>query len=98
MNILYKLRLSSNRALLFNVISSVKYICVKLKKEKLILSVYCERELTEDEKDIYYAVAGEIIGDFVELDDSLTEVEFIVSNKKYEKSDCKGELVYARYE
>ncbi|MGV6944276.1 hypothetical protein [Sphingobacterium kyonggiense] len=100
MNDLNRIRLSLHRALLFNVLSSVRFIFIKVISDKLILTVFSDTDLSLAEKDIYYSVIGEITGDFKELDDSISEVKFIVSQVQYEELSNKniGDLVYARYE
>lgn len=93
-----KLRLSSSRALLFNVLPSIRFIFVKLKGHQLILSVYSDRALIKEEEDIYFSVCGEISGDFENIDESVSEVKFYVTNYCFEDIDEEGELIYARYE
>ncbi len=93
-----KIILSSNRALLFNIIPSVRLIFVRFEKNELTLSVYTDRELDEEEKDIYYAVGGEISGDFIKLKNSLADVHFYVSTNNFEELPQNGQLVYARHE
>jgi hypothetical protein len=89
------LRLFTNRTLLFNVLSCTSFIFVELKagQGQLVLRVYNDRELTEDEKDVYYAVYGEIKGDFI---DSMSgKVDFQTTQAPYEQIDQSGDLVYA---
>ncbi|SEL98315.1 hypothetical protein [Parapedobacter koreensis] len=93
-----QLLLSANRALLFNIIKAVRFIFVKVEDSILLLNVFTERSLTDDEKDIYYAMAGEISGDFEEIDDSCTNVTFIVTDDEFETIEQDGQLVYARHE
>lgn len=93
-----RLLLSALRAMLFNVIGTVRFIFVKVDDSVILLNVFTDRSLTDDEKDIYYAVAGEISGDFQEVDDSRTRVVFIVTSEKFEAIEHDGLLVYARHE
>ncbi|MDO6528195.1 hypothetical protein Q4519_21245 [Motilimonas sp. 1_MG-2023] len=58
--------------------------------------IYVQRELSEDELDMLYSAAGEICGDFVDLDDC--DVEVIVSNSSFEQLQSLNHLVYARAE
>ena len=90
------LKLSSHTALLFNVIACVKFIFLKVEHDILIMHVHVDRELTDEEKDVYYSVGGEICGDFPEL--SVSDVSFIVSDFPYESLDKLDMLIYARYE
>lgn len=93
-----QLLLSTHRALLFNIISSVRFIFIHEKENRIVLDIYSDRELTDDEKDMYYAVSGEISGDFPTINDSLNEVFFIVENRKIERIMNDGHLVNARFE
>jgi hypothetical protein len=91
------LLLSAQRALLFNVIDCVRFICAEISDNKLMLYIYSDRELTEDEMDLYYGVSAEMSGDFV-LDDSKSKTIFIVEHGQFESITITGKLVYARYE
>jgi len=91
-----ELLLSAQRALLFNITLNVRLIFIEARAEHLIMLVYSDIDLTDEEKDVYYSSAGEITGDFVELDTS--EVFFIVTTEAYEKVDKLEHLVFARYE
>jgi hypothetical protein len=93
-----RLLLSVQRALLFNIINSVRFIFIENKGEELLMSVYTDTELMNEEKDIYYAVLGEILGDFTNINDAASEVIFIVNRSAFEKINNSGILVYARYE
>jgi len=52
------------------------------------------------EKDIYYSLIGEVTGDFVEWDDSISDLNLVVSQVNFEKLATSniGDLIYARYE
>ncbi|GAB4034672.1 hypothetical protein GCM10028809_40910 [Spirosoma gilvum] len=91
-----QLRLFASRALLFNVLSCTRFIFVEFKSGHLLLRIYNDRELTDDEKDIYYAVYGELEGDFT--GSICGEVDLQVTRAPFEQIDQTGELVYARYE
>lgn len=93
-----QLLLSAFRGLLFNIIAPVRFIFMQIIDNRLIITIYSDRELNELERDIYHAVSGEISGDFIFLDDSLSEVNFIVTNKTFETIKESGDLVFARYE
>lgn len=97
---LNRVRLSLHRALLFNILCSVQFIFVKVIGNKLILTVYSDVEFSLAEKDVYYSVIGEVTGDFVELDDSISELNLVVSKVNFEKlaTSNSGDLIYARYE
>lgn len=93
-----ELRLSAQRALLFNIISCVRFIFIDNRSGKIILSVYTDRDLSDTEKELYYEVLGEILGDFTDLDfeGSMTLIE--VTDKKAREVGSSGVLIYARYE
>jgi len=93
-----ELRLSAQRALLFNIITCVRFIFIEKRELKIILSVYTDRNLSGSEKDLYYEVLGEILGDFTDLDfeGSMTLIE--VTEKEVLQLNNPGVLIYARYE
>jgi hypothetical protein len=93
-----KLLLSVQRALLFNILNSVRFIFIENQGDKILLTIYSDNELTTEEKDIYFAVLGEILGDFSNINDSASEVIFMINDIKFEKIKNQGILVYARYE
>ncbi len=69
------LLLSTQRALLFCIASAMRFIFVEVfDSNKLKILAYVQSELSEDELDLLYSVAGEICGDFAELNDSDVEV------------------------
>lgn len=92
------LRLSAQRALLFCITPSVRFIFVGLVNEKIVLRVYFENTPTDDEKDLMYGAIGEICGDFVEINDSSCICEFKVSNAKFEDIEQLQHCVFARFE
>jgi hypothetical protein len=91
-----ELKLSCHSALLFNVIAYVKFIFINIEKDILVMFVYVDRELTSEERDVYYSLGGEICGDFPEL--SVSDVSFIVMDEPYENVEKLDLLIYARYE
>ncbi|WP_147320152.1 hypothetical protein [Chitinophaga silvisoli] len=93
-----ELRLSAQSALLFNILSCVRFIFIENREGKIILSVYTDRDLSDSEKELYYESLGEILGDFTDLDfeGSMTLIE--VTNKEAREIEGRGVLVYARYE
>ncbi len=90
------LLLSTYRALLFNILQCTRFIYIDVKEQILNMSIYVDRELSDEEKDVYYSVAGEICGDFIKLENSV--VNFHLNNLKFENNLDNGILVYARYE
>lgn len=85
--------------MLFNIIPSARFITANISAlSALQIFVYSDRLLSSNEKDIYYSMSGEICGDFPELDDSKSEVIFIVTTEKFESIKVQGELIYARNE
>jgi len=93
-----EIRMSFQRALLFNIISSVRFIFTEMNASgSLDMIVYTDRELTESEKDIYYAVSGEVIGDFVDMG-CHGYVKFVTDLRDYTEVPKLELLVYARYE
>lgn len=91
-----RILLSAQRALLFNIIDCVRFIFIQKEQNKLLMHVYSDRLLSEQEKDIYYSVGGEICGDFTELIDS--NVKFYSGNTEYDNIQKLEFLIYARYE
>ncbi len=53
--------------------------------------VYSDREPTDDEKDVYYSVCAELTGDFIELDDSISEVRFLIEG--FSEENLRDKLV-----
>ncbi|WP_444887287.1 hypothetical protein [Microbulbifer sp. JMSA008] len=91
------LLLSAQRALLFNISSAMRFISIEVSLDnKLKVLAYVQRELNEDELDMIYSAAGEICGDFVELEDS--DVEVRISSSNYENVKSLKFLVFARAE
>lgn len=88
------LQLSAQRALLFCITPSVRFISVAVTHERILnMLVYVKNQLSEDESDLLYAAAGEMCGDFIELDDS--EVEVVVNNSSYDQLSHLKHLVFA---
>lgn len=93
--------LSAQRALLFNVLSSTRFIFIKLYKNCIDLTIISDKELDEIEKDIYHAVSAEIVGDFTTVDDSHSNIYFKFNTQPFEYltlSSDYGDLIFARYE
>lgn len=91
--------ISTQRALLFNVLKSTRFIFVNYNKiDRIDLIIISDRKLTQKEKDTYYAVSSEIDGDFEGINGS--DVNFIESNLEFSILNCEkyGTLVFARYE
>lgn len=77
----YALLLSFQKALLFNVTFHTRLILADVHdNKKLIMWAYLDRAPTDDEKDVYYSVSAEVAGDFVDLDDAISEVHFLTEN------------------
>jgi hypothetical protein len=90
------IKLSFLRALLFQVVSVTRFIyIVPSTATKLELRVYSDRTLTVEEQDAYNAVAGEMAGDFVQVE---VIPYFLVETRPFQSSHYEGILVYARYE
>lgn len=82
------LLLSAQRALLFNIIPSIRYVFIEARNDnEICMYIYTNRPLTEEEKDIYYSVLAEISGDFPEVDDSICKIDFFNSKEQYDKID-----------
>jgi hypothetical protein len=93
-----ELILSFQRALLFNILPSVRYIFAEIREiNSLDMLVYTDRELSEWEKDVYYAVSAEVEGDFVEVGAQGT-VKFVTDVRDYAEVSKLQLLIYARYE
>ncbi|RPD48365.1 hypothetical protein DNI29_06990 [Hymenobacter sediminis] len=88
---------SVQRALLFNIRPSFVAISVDLSDYNVFLMrVQLDIEPDEDDKDLCFAAAAEVCGDFVEIRNS--EVTFITSNLICAVKDHFPALVYARAE
>lgn len=92
------LMLSAQRALLFAVSSSLRFLSMEVNGAMLRMRLYLDTEPAEDEKDMYFAVSGEISGDFPELDDALSSTEFVVSSQSFDDLEHLKLLVFARAE
>lgn len=89
-----QLILSAQRAMLFNVSQKFRMISLEVDENKTLkLLVIISSELTEEEKDLAYSMAGEIVGDFVEIEKS--DVDFIVSNDPINSLERLHILMYA---
>jgi hypothetical protein len=91
-----ELLLSAQRALLFAIIPSVQFISVEITGNTLSMYVYVDKELNEEEKDIYYSAIAEMERDFAETHN--THIDFFISKAKFEDVKHLQHLVYARYE
>lgn len=89
---------SANRALLFNILPSIRMIYVKVKNRGITLNIVSEEDLNDFERDIYFAVLGEISGDFESIDISQSETNFITSTLEFSMQKIDGIMVYARFE
>ncbi|MED5371882.1 MAG: hypothetical protein VX899_12755 [Myxococcota bacterium] len=74
------LRLSAQRALLYNVPRSLRNLSMAVEDDALLLRAYMTHDPSGDEKDLLYEVSSEIAGDFVELLDSKSRTQFVVDN------------------
>ncbi|MDF1546172.1 MAG: hypothetical protein P1P88_00025 [Bacteroidales bacterium] len=93
------LLLSIQRALLFNILAYIRFIFIEVEKGPFLkIWIYSDKELNESEKEIYYSVAGEVVGDFTELNNQDVEVLFFVDQSNFENIQKLTNLVYARYE
>jgi hypothetical protein len=97
MNRKEELLLSAQRALLFNIIPKVKYIFIETVNTQLLMMVYSNKELTPEEKDMYFAVCGEIVGDFEYLSLEYSEVRFEFGIIQYDELKKLENLVFAQY-
>ena len=89
------LKLSAQRALLFSIAPSFKYIFVEVVDDVLIMLAYVSSTPTQDERDLLYAACSEMCGDFVELKDSKSKVHIMVSDADY--VDLPKKLKYLVY-
>lgn len=87
---------SAHRALLFNVTPNTRFIFMEVRANHIIIYVYSEEELNDEELDVYYSVAAEMEGDFAEVVTS--EVYFFVTTDPFENVIKLEHLLYARYE
>lgn len=87
----YQFLLAFQRALLFNVTYRTRLILADIIDSKLIIWVYLDSEPTDDEKDVYYSVCAELTGEFIELDDNISEVQFLTDN--FSEENLNGKLL-----
>jgi hypothetical protein len=88
--------ISVQRALLFNILKSLRFIFVKYGVNRIDLVFISDKELTDDERDIYYAVSSEIDGDFSEIKSS--SVTFVESNLELSTLDYEKFGIYSSIE
>ncbi len=89
------LLLSAQRALLFAVSPALRFISIEASDRELRMRVHMMSEPSEDERDMYFAMSGEIIGDFPELDVAQSGVEFVVDMRPFEQLEHLKYLVFA---
>ena len=88
----HHLLLAFQNALLFNVTTNTRLIYAELEEgNRLITHVYLDLEPTEDERDVYYAVAAEVKGDFANLDDGNSRVIFYT--EPFSEDQLRGKMV-----
>ena len=78
------LRLSAQRALLFAVTPALRFLSIEVSGDSLRMNVHLDAAPSGDEKDNYFGVSAEIVGDFVELESSQSVTKFIVDPNSYE--------------
>jgi len=91
-----KLLRSAQRALLFGVTKTLRFMSLEVRDNTLFVLVYLDDEPSEEDRDIYYGVAGEIEGDFSTLERN--EVRIVVTKESYDKIEHLQHLVFARAE
>ncbi len=88
---------SAQRAFLFNITASMRLIAIDKSDNGVDMYVSSYQELSEDEIDCVYGAAGEITGDFVELDD-INVIFSVCNDETIDISQFKGTIIYARCE
>jgi len=58
------LRLSAQRALLWNVFPKLRAVCVDSKENRIYVCFYCDGEISEEDKELCESVLDDIIADF----------------------------------
>lgn len=93
-----QLFISAQRALNpLDISNSIVLIVAIITKDKLQIDVFSEIELTSDERDVCYAISGEISGDFPDLDDSKSEVNFFSIDSALQIRPKDNVIVYYRF-
>ena len=93
-----ELLISIQRALLFNIKQSIRFIFIEVIDSYLKLWIYMDSIPTDEDYEIFYAVVGECIGDFKELSNEQNEVCLFMSLDAFENIKSLKHLVFARYE
>lgn len=87
-----QLLLSFQKVLLFNITFHTKLIVANVfNSSKLVIWVYMDKLPTDDEKDVYYSICAEVTGEFLDLDDSISEVHFLTES--FAEENLKDKLL-----
>lgn len=92
-----ELKLSAQRALLGNVTPNLRAVCVNVEENVISAVFYCDKEISEEEFELYEQVKDQIIADFC----NLQELEFSLETVRLDypkKMPLKGFWVYYRNE
>lgn len=92
-----KLSVAFQRALLFNVSDSMRFISCEVSNDNILnVYIYFSKKPTELDLDLIYSAAGEVCGDFPGLDNS--KVKYFVDNNEFNTLKHLRLLIFARNE
>lgn len=96
----YRLRLSAQRALLGNVSTKLRAVCVKTENQEIHVIFYYDGEILEEENELAESTMDDIISDF-HIDDEGNDMKFFTSILRVDypnKMPLFGEWVFYRKE
>jgi hypothetical protein len=85
---------SAQRALLFGVTKSLRYLSLEVRDDLLCVLVHLDSEPSIEEQDVFFSSAGEIQSDFPTLKGN--QVSFFVSSNPFDELEHLQLLVFAR--
>ncbi|OJU81807.1 MAG: hypothetical protein BGO10_07940 [Chlamydia sp. 32-24] len=94
---IYKIKLSAQRALLGHVFNNLRAVAVDFKENTIYIYFFCDKNPSENEKDLCEDVFDEVIADFVHLDKIDFRIE-VITVPYPQKMTLTGHWVYYRYE
>ncbi|MEZ4776030.1 MAG: hypothetical protein R3D00_22835 [Bacteroidia bacterium] len=86
------LLLTFQNALLYNVCPNTRIIFADIESvNKLITWIYVDLPPTEAEKDMYYSIQSEVLGEFEGFDDSGSKVKILTGH--FDEENLRGKMV-----
>lgn len=95
------LKLSAQRALLGNVTPNLRAVCVDIEDNVISAIFFCDKEISEEDFELYEQAKDQIIADFCQPQASFDQPEFSLETVRLdypEKMPLKGFWVYYRNE